>query len=216
MERRSLLLLLTLAILLVLCAPAAKADTISYVWQGTASGSIGGNSFQNSEFTITLTADSNSISQFTLGCSPTACSIYDVAASTATITVDGVTSDITSAIGVFDNQTMSVFGLGRITGPGPAGIGGDLLDMSDPAFASYNLTGAISAVGPISMGTLSEFSCSAGCVITGVGNLTMSSATGVTFSDPVNTPEPSSLLLLASGGLALVCLRRKALANSRA
>jgi len=216
MERRSLILLLTLAILLILFSPTAKADTITYVWQGTATGSIGGTSFQDAGFTITLTADSSSISQFTLGCSPSACTIFDVAASTATITVDGVTSNITSAIGVFDNQTMSVLGLGRITGPGPGGIGGDLLDMTNPAFSTYNLSGALNAVGPISMGTLSEFSCSAGCVITGIGNLTMTSADGVTYSDPVNTPEPSTLLLLASGGLAIFGLRRRAHARARA
>jgi len=215
MARRTLILPLALAFLALLAAPGAMADTITYTFQGNASGSLGGTSFSNAQFTIILTADSDAISQFTMGCGATPCTILDVQAATASFTVHGQTTAITSPIGVFDNQTVDVLGLARITGPGAGGIGMDLLDLTDPAFGTYNLSSELAVMGPFNLGTLNEFSCATGCVITSIGNLTMTTASDVTFSDPVSTPEPSSLLLLACGGLALVGLHRRARAVSR-
>jgi hypothetical protein len=66
------------------------------------------------------------------------------------------------------------------------------------------------------MGSLGEFSCAAGCVISSVGDVSMSSASGVTFSNPVSTPEPASLLLVGTGALAVAGLRFRARARTRA
>jgi len=212
---RSLLLRLLLPVFLILyCAQGARADEIDYIFQGYASGSIGSTSFTNSAFTITLTADTSNISQFAMSCLPSPCTIYDVAATSATITADGLTTNITSPIGVYDNQTVDVLGLSRITGPGTGGLGMDLLSISNSAFATYNLSTPIAAVGPVNLGDLSEFSCSAGCVITGIGDVSMSSASQVTFTDPV--PEPASVLLLAVGLLAVVGVRRTMRGRARA
>ena len=215
MARRTRIVLPALALLLLFGAPGAKADTITYTFQGTGSGSIGDDSFSHMQFTITVTADTNDISEFTLTCGSSPCTILDVPATTATITVDGLTSAITSSIGVFDNQTVGVLGLSRITGPGPGGISMDLLDLTDPTFTTYNLMTSLGPVGPLGVGNLPEFNCSAGCVVTDLGDLTLTSASKVTFTDPVSTPEPSAILLLGCGALALVALRRKFLANSR-
>jgi len=214
MSFRTLLRCLPIALLLLLGAHTAFADTVTYTFTGDASGSVGSTSFTNSAFTITVTADTSNISEFTLGCVPTACTIFSVEGSTATLSVDGLTTAITSPIGVFDNQTVDVLGLSRITGSGPAGLGMDLLDLTSPVFGTYNLSGSLSAVGPFDMGSLDEFNCSAGCVITSIGNVSMTSASQVTFTDPVNTPEPTSTLLLGTGLLAVVGLCLKAQAKS--
>ncbi len=216
MVRHSLLRFLPLAFLLLLGAQGARADSVSYVFQGYASGTLGSTSFTHSSFTITLTANTSNISQFTMTCSPSPCTLLDVTAATATVTVDGMTTTITSPIGVFDNQTVDVLGLSRVTGSGSGGIGLDLLDLTNSAFAGYNLSVPMGPVGPINLGGLPEFSCSSGCVTTGLGDLTFTSASQVTFTDPISTPEPASLLLLGTGALALIGLRRRSRAKIRA
>ena len=206
MAPRTLLLYLSLALVLLLGAQAASADTITYTFQGNATGSVGSTSFTNSAFTITLTANTSSISEFTAWSS----TIFDVPATTATLSVDGLNTSITSAIGVFDNQTSEVFGLSRITGPGIGGLGVDLLDMTNPMFATYNLGTPLSTVGPFNMNNMGSFSCSSGCVISVLGNVTMTSASDVSTGDPpVNTPEPASILLLGAGLLAVAGIRRR-------
>jgi hypothetical protein len=204
------------ALLLLLGAQTAGADAIVYTFQGVGTGSIGNTPFTRSPFTITLTADTNSISQFALPCTPAPCTVLDVPATAATISVDGLTAAITSPIGVFDNQTIAALGLSRITGLGSGGIGSDLMDLSNAAFSGYGLTGPFGPVGPVNLGGLSEFSCSAGCVTTELGNLTLTSASQVTFTDPISTPEPASVLLLGSGLLIIAGIRRRALARIHA
>lgn len=205
-----------LALLILLGSQSASADPITYTFQGTASGTLGSTSFTNSPFTITVTANTNSISEFTMTCTPSPCTVLDVPAMTATITVDGLTTSITSPIGVFDNQTVDVFGLSRISGSGSGGIGMDLLDLTNAMFASYNLSSPLGTVGPFNPGTLTEFSCSSGCVTTGLGDLSFTSASGVTFTDPISTPEPSGLLLLGTGLLAVLGIFRSTRAGFRA
>jgi PEP-CTERM motif-containing protein len=205
-----------LAILLLLGAQSASADTIVFTFQGNASGSIGNTSFTDSAFTITLTADSNSISNFTVPCAPSPCTIFDVPATTATISADGMSTAITSPIGVFDNQTVAVLGLSRITGSGISGLGMDLMDLSSPIFGTYDLSTPIGTVGPVNLGGMgSEFSCASGCVITAIGDVSMSSASQVTFTDPKSVPEPNSIVLLGTGVLLVAGIRRKARANFR-
>ena len=213
MSWRTSLRFLPLALLLLLGGRSAAADTIEYTFQGYASGSIGSTNFTNSLFTITLTANSGSVNEFSMPCSPSACTVYDVVvqATSATVNVDGLTTNITSPIGVFDNQSVDVLGLARISGPGMSGVGMDLIDITDPAFATYALSGSIPPVGPADLGALSEFNCSAGCVTTPLGNLTLTNASQVMFTDPISTPEPASLglLLLGFGLLAITSMRSR-------
>jgi PEP-CTERM motif-containing protein len=209
MACRLLCRLLPLALLLLLGAQAASADTLTFTFQGLGTGSIGTTSFTNSAFTITLTTDTTAISEFTLACSPTPCTIFDVPATTATISADGMTTAITSPIGVFDNQTLDVLGLSRITGGGPSGISLDLMDLSNPAFGTYDLSVPLATVGPFNLSTMGEFSCSSGCVLSTVGDMSMTSASDV-YVTAVAVPEPASVLLLGSGLLLIAGIRRKA------
>ena len=194
------------AVLLLLGGQVAKANSITYTFQGFGTGSLGTTSFTNSFFRIKLTADTSSIMQFTIPiCKPSACTIFTVQATSAAISVAGLMAAITSPVGIFDNQTFMGLGLGRRSASGPGGGGPDFLDIGSSVFANYNLAHGLGPIGPFTGGVF-QFKCSFGCVTTGLGNLSMSNASGVTFAA---SPEPASMLLFGSGALFVAGIRRR-------
>ena len=85
-------------------------------------------------------------------------------------------TDFTSTAGIFVNQTFPAIGLQRL-----GNQAGDMLDIQDQTFATYDLKSAIGPVGSSSV-VLGQFNCNFGCVETTMGALTLDSVASTTFA----------------------------------
>jgi hypothetical protein len=146
---------------------AAQAEGITYTFDATGSGSLGGVAFANAAFTITVTADTLSI----VNCGG---SVLSVDSLSADISITGFdTATILSSTRLFDNNGASVLGFSQ-----GSCAGFDYLDISNSAFATYNLATAIGPIfdpSPFAVGQFHD-------VPTTGGTLTVSSARDVTFN----------------------------------
>ena len=183
------------AIISVLCVANAKASTVTYTESATVNGSLNGFSFASKLITETGTGDTTNISGSPFITNPL---------STVTFSVAGVGSGaFTDAFEVINNQTTTIAGFEDFASS-------DLLDIMNPAFASYDLstsTGPITGPGSVNPGIF--FPTNAGLLnLTGL-------TTNVTFTANVSgvsaVPIPPALPLFASGlaGLGLLGWRRK-------
>jgi hypothetical protein len=188
-------------------AGLAGATTITYTFQGTATGTAGLTAFTNEPFTITLTGNTDDIN------TPSCC---DVDLSTAsgiagTVYIDTIgTAPLADTQAVFVNPTEETIGIWHYNEP-------DWLDIVTSAALTYNLQ---TSIGPITP------SAAYGNVQMGghylqsyLGNLAFSSVSDVTFSAAVDSttsdsaPEPATVILL-SIGLAALALRARKLSRS--
>jgi PEP-CTERM motif len=195
----------TLSFICLLAPIAVRGSSATYTFQGLGTGVLGTTSFTDSAFTIMLTGNTNSIVQSTQPCIPSPCTVFSEQATSATVSVAGLTGTFTLPVGVFDNQTFTTLGFSRFSG---GAVTGDIMDLQfNPAFGPYDLASSLGPIGPFTSNE-GQFNCSFGCVTTSQGNLSMSSVSGVTFTATV-VPEPSSLLLLSTGLLGLWPLARR-------
>ena len=178
-------ILLRLAVSAALfCGLGSQAEGITYTFDATGSGTLGGVAFTNAAFTITVTADTMAIVNCGGG-------VFSVDSATADIAISGfATASILTPTRLFDNNSVSVLGLSQASC-----LGGDYLDISNSAFGTYNLATALGPIfdpNPFAVGQFHDVSTTG-------GTLNVTSAQDVTFNafpscDGGPVPEISSTL----------------------
>jgi len=184
----------------VLCVSVVvAADPITYTFAGTATGIAGTQAFTLTPFVIVVSSDTSTITQ---SAGP---GIFTTGLSAATIDIMGVGSGtFTTPKLVFDNQNLGLLGLSDQTS-------GDLLDLSNAGFSTYDLS---TSYGPVTdpAPTTPEFQN----IASSLGPISFDTAINTTFTASKTSgggvPEASSVVLLGSmclGGVsALYVLRR--------
>jgi hypothetical protein len=181
--------LLAVAISLLAIANPVHADSITYAETAIGTGNLGSSPFANSLVTITLTSDTSLVAG-----SPGSIQINF---GTATVTVAGVgTATLTDPLlWAFNNPSVSGAGISDVT------VNHLILATNNSVFTSYDLR---TAIGPIS----GSVGFNPGFIPTTLGGFDLTSVFGSvsTFSAVVSAvPEPSTVILIGSGLVALVC-----------
>lgn len=185
--------LLFCSLLLVGLAQPVSAQTLKYVFTGTASGTVGDMSFANATLTVSTIGDTSTV-VFT-----TPINRLNVPPGGSSFSIGGVGSGtFTDATYVFDNQTTFGGSVGFGDPSLPLGFCCDIIQIHDDAFesnnvfATYDLKSPIGPLGFVTDPSLSDWVN----VPTSLGNMTVTSYTNVSFtaSSPnfVTPPQPVS------------------------
>jgi|ERR1017187_9387271 hypothetical protein len=210
LPRTTFALVLGVVLLFAVAAPTAKANPILVTVSFTGNGSVAGTGFTNQNVTVTVTADTASIS-FPFGANnPT----YDPP-TTLTIGVTGFgTGAVTnlSAMDIGNGESVSL-GFFHMDVNGLT-----YMDLGNTAFNAWNLKTSIGPVDLFGNSNQGLVQLNNGDVWgttgigTSIGNVEITFADNVTVTAVVTSavPEPGSLALLMGGlgGLALLRLRR--------
>jgi hypothetical protein len=185
-----------------------EATPITFIFEGTATGLTDNTRFTAAPFIIVADADTVNIVTVPPGASAYAPSgEFSLDTDSAIFAITGIgTGTFTLGTRVFVARGVVLNSQGplNILGISRAGLNGnDLMDFTNPAFATYDLK---TALGPLFIGNVIV----AGAIPTTLGILNLDNVTDVTFIAATRTavPEPSTWLLLGSG-LAVMMLWRK-------
>jgi hypothetical protein len=166
----------------------AQAESITFTFDGTGSGTLGGSAFSDEAFTITVIADTLDVASCGSG-------VVSVDSLSADIFISGFeVATFSISTRVFDHSS-GALGFSRGTC-----VGADLLDIRDDAFMTYDLT---TSIGPIFVAQPFAVEQFLNIPTTG-GILTMRSAQDITFNAEtesgtgVSAPERSSLFVFDS------------------
>ncbi len=186
-----LLQLFVLALLVAAYAGSASATPITYVFTGTASGTVSESSFSGALLTVTATGDTNDVTFDSVN------GIYKDSKLSTTITIAGIgTMTVTPGAGnsdyVFDNQPSSKIGYG-VTGITNCC---DIIQFVNTAYQTYALK---TAIGPLPFDQDLSIADWVN-VPTSMGPLTLSSYTNNTFA----ATEGTSITLTLQPGVQAV------------
>jgi hypothetical protein len=191
-QRVTLLVAAVVFVVLGLSRPAA-AEPITYLYEGTGSGTIGSSAFSNASFTITALANTDNIALWAEGGN-----VIQNTHSSANILIAGQGSFTI----LTPSHTWSSNAVGGFTSAGLGqALSANWVTLDEPSLFGYDLAtpiGPILETFPLHVGQFEE-------VATTGGLLRFAFIDEVTFTAII--PEPSSLIL---AGMALVALVRRA------
>lgn len=184
--------LVSLAAALLVFTSVASADTLTFTHEGRGSGTLDGESFPTSDFIITAFGDTDD--RQTNG------RAWWIDHRSVSITISGLGNlDILSDTRTFVNNGGGIVGFSRTRSSG----GADLFNgPTDPVFGAWEM---LDPIGPIAgEGTLLQWTRDPQ-INTTAGILIFD--TGLTPATFTAIPEPSTLVILAIGGM--VAMRRR-------
>ena len=183
-------------------SPRLDAAAIVYTFNGFGTGTIGSVQFTDAAFTLEVFANTNNVETIQFpdgrgGFVP----LDTVDDDSSRITIAGIGNALfASPERIFCNRSLSTAGFGHGTDHPSNQF--DQLDVTHPAFSSYDLR---SAFGPINGGTVQEFFDNEQ---TTRGALSFSAVRDVTFTAVIPEPSASVLLMAAVAGGAAVRRRQ--------
>ncbi|MGD0464619.1 MAG: hypothetical protein ABSB74_19210 [Tepidisphaeraceae bacterium] len=192
---------LTVAGVALLQTSIAAAVAITYVFDGTASGTLGAKAFSDASMSVTAVTDTTDVP------APTgADNIIDVYPSLVTINIGGLGSTTISNGYLFDNQALESGGFG-------ARPGSDTIQIPDPSFGPWNMKTAFGPVFAASDRSIADWTG----MSTSKGDLAVNSYTNLTFTATLGgsgnspaVPAPSAAgLSLAGLSLCLIAAYRR-------
>lgn len=146
---------------------SAQAEPITFTFDFTASGTLGGTAFTDAAVNITVTADTLAVVSCGSG-------VFSVDSSTADIAISGFpTVSVLTATRLFDNNSVGALGFSQASCSGS-----DYLDIVNAAFMSYALMeplGPIFDPSPFAVGQFNNVSTTGGI-------LNVNTAQDVTFN----------------------------------
>lgn len=182
--RRTVLVFAPLALFLI--AGLANATVLMYSESTTASGTLGGSTFTDSQITLTFYGDTaNIIDNAELFTN----TVGTIAINIASL---GVTANLTDAGGIFDNQPPCFAGFIDST------TGTVILETFSGAFFTYDLT---TPIGPITDSAIINAGAS---FATDHGAFIISSAGESVFTAAAPEPAANAMIVLGLAGLALL------------
>ncbi len=179
---------------LAIVASGANAAMISFIYTGSASGSLGGNAFGNSTFTIRAFADTASVVSTGTGWRvlhlfPTTIEVSSLGFSLTLLTAT------TSAVN--SNSDSVIFG------NNPADLALQILG-TNPAFNTWDMQ---SSIGPFDLAS-ETLQWTTGFLATDGGFLVLNDGTGVGTFQAIVVPAPASIGVLGLAGLVATRRRR--------
>jgi hypothetical protein len=148
------------------------AAPITYIFTGTASGTVGSVPFTDAAYTITVQGDTAAITYIA------SATEYDMLATTVTMTIAGVgTATVTDSVSIFASKVGTEGRLG-ISHNGP------MLILSDAVFITYALAAPLGPIGPFITTLYDRFKN----LQSNLGPITMSSTSWVTFQAVLGGP----------------------------
>lgn len=196
LARKPLSLTAAIVALSLLPCAWASASTVDYAFTGIGSGVVNGNAVGPTNFTISLTEDPSTINNLGGG-------YYRYDNVDATLSSGSTTLVLTNVFletnGNAGYQNIDLYDSVFTNG---IGLGGS------SALLGYDLATSVDT-GVVTGGGLTPTLGSSSFSIQGGGTLQFTGLNSLEFQSVAPTPEPSTLLLLASGLPGLVALRRR-------